>query len=301
MNSLVGVGFKILATVLFAIMLAMIKYASQTVPTGQVVFARCFFALIPLAVFSMVQGNWRDCVRTQQPWLHLRRSIVGAMAMFLWFAAVSMLPLPEATAISFLSPLMMVALAAILLKETVRAYRWSAVAVGFVGVMIILSPRLAQSSGEVQTLGAILAVVSTVFMALAAILIRHMTKTEKNAAIIFYFFTATSIFSLVTLYWGWVIPEWDVMVALVLSGIFGGLGQIAVTQAYRMTEASLLAPFDYVNMVWVVLIAMVLFDEYPSREVIIGGFVVIVAGLFVVYREHKLGLARRAERRIERI
>ncbi|WP_319532175.1 DMT family transporter [uncultured Cohaesibacter sp.] len=301
MNSLAGIGLKLLSTVFFAVMIAMIKYVSETVPTGEVVFSRCFFAIIPLVIVAMIQGNWRDCIRTKQPWLHVRRSIVGAFGMFCWFAAVGMLPLPEATAISFLSPLMVVALAAIFLKETVRVYRWSAVGVGFVGVMIILSPRFSQSSGDVQVLGAVLAVISTLFTAMAGILIRHMTQSEKNAAIIFYFFAATSIYSLATLFWGWVLPEWDVMLFLVLAGIFGGLGQIAMTQAFRLTEASLLAPFDYVNMIWAVIIGMILFDEYPSMTVIVGGSIVTLAGLFVVYREHQLGLARKAERRVQRI
>ena len=88
---------------------------------------------------------------------------------------------------------------------------------------------------------------------------------------------------------------------MVLAGIFGGLGQIAMTQAFRLTEASLLAPFDYVNMIWAVILGMILFDEYPSMTVIVGGTIVTLAGLFVVYREHQLGLARKAERRVQRI
>ena len=297
MDSLAGIGWKILATALFAVMLAIIKYASATVPTGQIVFVRCFFALIPLLVVAVVRKDWRNLIHTDHPWLHVRRSLVGALGMSTWFAAVGMLPLPEATAISFLSPLLVVALAAIFLKETVRLYRWSAVVVGFAGVMVILSPRLTQSCGNIELLGALFAAASTMFMAAAAILVRQMTHSEKNTAIIFYFFATTSVLSLASLYWGWVVPDWDIMALLVIAGIIGGLGQLCMTQAFRMTEASLLASFDYVNMLWAVIIGIMLFDEYPSARVLFGGAIVIGAGLFVVFRERKLGVSRKAERR----
>ena len=297
MSSLAGIGLKLLATILFAIMIAIIKHATEVMPTGEIVFMRSFFALIPLGIMAVMQGDWRDCVRTSNPWLHVRRSLVGATAMFTWFSAISMLPLPEATAISFLTPLMIVALAAIFLKEDVGLYRWSAVAVGFVGVIIILYPRLGQPIGDKGMIGAMLAATSTVFMASAAILVRKMTKTEKNAAIMFYFFVTASAFSLISLYWGWVVPDMQTMILLVIAGLLGGVAQILTTQAFRLTEASLLASFDYINMVWAVLVGILLFDEYPSTPVIFGGAIVILAGLFVVERERRLGLARKAENR----
>ncbi|WP_180966695.1 DMT family transporter [Cohaesibacter celericrescens] len=299
MNSLVGIVWKLAATCFFAVMIAIIKYASATVPTGQVVFYRCFFALFPLLIVAIMQGKLRDSLRTARPWLHFRRALVGASGMFCWFSAVGLMPLPEATAISFLSPLMVVALAAIFLKEKVRFYRWTAVAAGFIGVLIILWPRLSQSDGDVALLGAFFAAISTIFIASTSIMVRQMTRSETNAAIIFYFFVATSCFSLVSLIWGWVLPDWQIIGLLVLAGVMGGLGQMLMTQAFRLTEASLLAPFDYVNMIWAVIIGILVFDEYPSMPVIIGGTIVILAGMFVVYRERALGLARKAELRVK--
>ncbi|MCT4657265.1 MAG: DMT family transporter [Cohaesibacter sp.] len=302
MSSFAGIGLKLLSTFLFAIMIAIIKYLSDTVPTGEIVFSRCFFALIPLLVMSMFQGNWMDCIRTERPWRHVSRSLVGACAMFNWFLALKYLPLPEATAISFAAPLLVVAMAAIFLKEQVRFYRWTAVAIGFVGVLIILYPRL-EGGGEAgfedtALIGVICAVIATCLMAVASILVRRMTKTEKNAAIVFYFFVTTSFFSLVSLYWGWVLPDWQTFGLLVLSGIFGGTAQIAMTQAFRLTEASLLAPFDYFNMVWALVLGIVLFAEYPSGAVMLGGSIVILAGLFVILRERRLGLPKRGEQKI---
>lgn len=295
MTSFAGIGLKVLSTFLFALMVAIIKHLSDSVPTGEIVFARCFFALIPLFVMSLFQGNLMDCVRTERPWRHAGRALVGAGAMFNWFLALKYLPLPEATAISFAAPLLVVALAAWFLGERVRIYRWSAVAVGFVGVSIILYPRLvaslSQGGGEADDgtlFGVITAVVATILMAVASILVRNMTKTEKNAAIIFYFFVATSVFSLASLYWGWVIPDWSVLGLLILSGLLGGVAQIAMTQAFRLTEASLLAPFDYFNMVWALILGILIFGEFPSPAVLIGGAIVVMAGLFVILRERRL-------------
>ena len=297
MSSLAGIGLKILSTILFAIMIALIKLVGDEVPTGQIVFARSFFALIPLFALASMQGSWRDCLRTEQPWLHARRSIVGTTAMFCWFAAITMIPLPEATAISFLAPLIIVALAALFLKEVIRAYRWSAVAIGFVGVLIILGPRLSFSGDDVGLAGALLAAMSTILMAVAVIMVRQMTRSENNAAIMFYFFATAAGVSLFSLYWGWVIPDWETGIMLVAIGFLGAGGQTCATQAFRVSEASLLAPYDYVNMVWAVIIGIVLFAEYPSLQVLLGGACVILAGLFVLFRERRLGIESKAEDR----
>lgn len=296
MNALYGIGLKIASTMSFAVMLALIKYTSEYMPIGELIFARCFFALPPLLLVTAWQSDWRDCIRTKNPWAHVRRSAVGTAAMFCWFVSISMLPLPEATAISFLNPLMIVAMAALFLKEVVKAYRWTAVGVSFIGVLIILSPRLSGSTGDVGLLGAILCLSSTVFTGMAGILIRQMTKTENNSAIIFYFFVTSSFFSLISIYWGWVVPDLGTFGLMVLAGIFGGLGQIFITKSYSVAEASLVAPFDYVNVVWNVLIGIVIFGEYPSHAVVVGGGIVVVAGMFVIYRERQLGVSRKAER-----
>ncbi len=304
MSSFAGIGLKLLSTFLFAIMIAIIKILSDEIPTGEIVFSRCFFALVPLFVMSLFQGNWTDCVRTQHPWRHVFRSFVGAAAMFNWFLALKYLPLPEATAISFAAPLLVVALAAVFLGETVRIYRWSAVAIGFVGVFVILYPRLQESlnsdldaaQDENALFGVMAAMIATFLMSVASILVRRMTKTETNASIIFYFFAATSVFSLASLYWGWVLPDLRTFGLLVLSGIFGGVAQIAMTQAFRLAEASLLAPFDYFNMVWALLIGILFFDEFPSSAVMVGGAIVVSAGLFVILRERRLGRQKWSDR-----
>jgi len=298
-RALVGIGLRILATFFFAIMVAIVKYASASVPTGEIMFARSFFSLIPLLIMGLMQGNIRDSLTTSHPWRHVVRSIVGVAAMFSWFIVLSILPLTEATAISFAAPLLVVILAATILKETVRFYRWTAVFIGLIGVLVILWPRLVSSTGDVASFGVALALVSTALMALAFILIRRLTATEKNASIIFYFTVAATVFSLASMYWGWVMPSWEMCGLLVLAGLVGGVAQIAMTQAFRCAEASLLAPFDYINMVWAVLIGIYIFDEYPTPWVIAGGSIVVLAGLFIIYRENKLGITKAQPRKVK--
>lgn len=296
---LVGIGLKVLATFLFSIMVALVKYASSFAPTGEIVFARSFFALIPLLIMALMRGNFADCFATTYPWRHVVRCIVGISAMFSWFLVLSILPLPEATAISFAAPLLVVIFAAVFLKEKVRAYRWTAVIVGLVGVMIILWPRLTSSSDGVVGYGIFLALFSTVLIAVASILIRRMTKTEKNASIVFYFAISGAAFSSVSLYWGWIIPDWKLAMVLISAGLIGGVAQIVMTQAFRCAEASLLAPFDYFNVIWVLMLGIYVFEEYPSRSVIVGGSIVVMAGLFIIYRENRIARNRAIDRKIK--
>ena len=290
MSPLNGIMLKLLATFLLSLMTAIVKYASTTIPTGEIIFSRSFFALIPLMIMALMQGKLRDCVVTHRPWRHVVRASVGVTAMVCWFTALSIMPLPEVTAISFCAPLLIVVMSAVFLKEKVRIYRWTAVFIGFIGVSIILWPRLMASSGEVEGYGVALTLAAVTFMAIAAILIRGMTATETNASIIFYFTVSASVVSIFSLYWGWVVPDLEMYILLVAAGLLGGLGQIAMTQAFRVAEASLLAPFDYSNMVWAILLGIFIFDEYPSQPVLIGGSIVVMAGMFIIYRERKLGL-----------
>lgn len=289
-SPMTGILLKLLATFLLAMMTAVVKYTSATVPVGEVMFSRAFFALIPLLIMAAMQGNIRDCVKTHRPWRHVVRTTVGVSAMASWFVTLSILPLPEATAISFCAPLLIVVLSAVFLKEVVRIYRWTAVFVGFCGVLVILWPRLIASGDDVASLGVILALISVALMATASILIRRMTATETNASIVFYFTAAASIVSLGTYFWGWVTPDLKTCALLISAGLLGGLGQMLMTQAFRLAEASLLAPFDYSNMIWAICLGILIFDEYPSQNVLIGGTIVVMAGLFIIYREKKLGM-----------
>jgi drug/metabolite transporter (DMT)-like permease len=288
-----GVLFKLASTIAFAFMLTLIKLVSDRVPAGEMLFFRSFFGIVPVVVYLGVLGVFPASLATMRPFGHVRRSLVGTASMFCWFTAVSYLPLPDATAISYSGPLFGVCLAALLLHERVRSFRWAAVGIGFLGVMIVLSEQM--GSFEIgfhggRAIGAACALASAMLGAVAAVTVRELTATETTGAIVFYFLACGSAFSFVTLPFGWVLPSFSDAAMLVVAGLFGGIGQVLMTQSYRLAEASVIAPLDYINMVWIVIISYLVFGDVPTVVVLAGSLVVIASGVFVVWRERRLGI-----------
>ncbi len=302
MNPTLGIGLKIAATISFAAMIACIK-AVPEMPTGEIVFSRSLFALIPLVVYFGLTGKLSGALKTHNIKGHLKRTIAGGMAMVLWFSALKLLPLPEALAIGFAAPIITLVLAAVMLGETMRVYRWSAAAVGFIGVLIILWPRLASLdqafAGDDAALGALLALASAFCVALAMIQVRELVATETSQSIIFFFTLAIMVLSLASLPFGWAVPDAPQAALLVGAGVFGGIGQMFLTECYRHADASTIAPFEYASMIWGLGIGFVLFAETPSATVMAGATLVIAAGLFIIHREHRLGLERGKARRLQ--
>ncbi|MGX1098256.1 DMT family transporter [Amorphus sp. MBR-141] len=295
LNTMKGIGLKVLSAFIFCAMLALVKIAGERVPIGQILFARNFFGLIPVVVMVAYLGSMRSILRTKRPFGHMKRAIVGTASMALWFAALQRLALPDATAITYASPLIMVAFAAVFLGEKVRIYRWSAVGVGFVGVIVMLTPQFASGfdiAGSAEATGAAMALASAVFMALVSVFVRELTATEQTGTIVIYFFATAALLSLITVPFGWVMPTPMEAALLVGIGLLGGIAQIFLTQAYRHAEASTIAPFEYTTMLWTVLLGVFVFDEMPQMAVIAGSVVVVGAGLYVIYRERSLGLVR---------
>jgi drug/metabolite transporter (DMT)-like permease len=267
---------------------------------GEVVFFRSTFALLPLLAWLAWEGDLINAVRTRNVAGHFKRGLIGTSGMYLGFAALSYLPLHDAIAIGYASPLIVVILAALLLNEKVRAYRWTAVAVGFVGVLIMLSPylKLETFSGGLAagpTLGALCAFAGAFCSAGAMIQVRRLTATETTGAIVFYFFILASALSLCTLLFGWHRPDAADLGLFVVSGILGGIGQILVTQSYRHADTSVIAPFEYTTMIWALLVGWFVFGELPVPAVVAGATIVVAAGLLVVWRERRLGLIRLKE------
>ncbi|MGL5362877.1 MAG: DMT family transporter [Bosea sp. (in: a-proteobacteria)] len=298
MSPLYGISLKIISTLAFTLMSAGIKLVAARSPVGQMIFCRSFFALIPLFIWLVWQGEFPGALKTQNLRGHLKRGMIGSTGMFAGFTALSFLPLPDAIAINYAGPLLVVVLAAWLLKEEVRFYRWTAVVIGFVGVLIMLSPHfeardIALGLGSGPALGALAAMLGALCSAFATIEVRTLTQTEKTGAIVFYFMMLTSLLGLATSAFGWPMPSLTDAIVLVMIGILGGLGQILMTASYRAADASLVAPFEYTSMIWALAIGWFVFGELPVMAVLIGAAIVVCAGLFVIWRENKLGLLRR--------
>lgn len=292
MNPLLGVALKLVSTVVFAGMVIAVKLVGDRVPPGEIVFFRSFFALIPVLGWLAWKGVLASSLKTERPLGHFVRSTYGVSSMFLWFAALQLLPIADALAISYGAPLLTVVLAAVLLGEKVRVYRWTAVVVGFTGVIVMLAPHLGgmgMHSSDAAATGALLAFVSILFTALAGTQVRRLTFTEETGTIVVYFSIGCSLVSLVSVPW-WVMPSTHDLICLVAAGLVGGVGQLLMTQSYRYAHASLVAPLEYASMLWAVLYGYWIFGEVPGSTVVFGSAIVIGAGIYIVLRERRLGL-----------
>jgi drug/metabolite transporter (DMT)-like permease len=234
-------------------------------------------------------------VRTERPFGHLGRGLISVASMFLNFAALARLPLADANALSFAAPLITVALAALVLKERVRVYRWTAVAIGFVGVIVMLWPYLDighMTASASATIGALCAFTAAFTNAGSTIQTRRLTASETTSSIVLYFSLICAAFGACTLPFAWHSPTLPELAALVGIGFIGGISHIFLTESYRYASASTVAPFDYVAMLWAFLFGYAFFGEIPTAYVFVGSAIVAGSGLFVIWRERQRGIER---------
>lgn len=298
MQPMRGIMCKILSVILMIAMAALIKATAHHVPPGEAVFFRSAFAIPVIIGWLWWTGSLKDGVGTKNPMGHFLRAIIGTTSMVLIFATLGYLPLPEATAIGYLAPLLLVLFAAYFLGEKVGPWRLSAVGLGLVGVLIVIWPRLTvEDMGVTQMIGVIIAVAGAVFNALAQMTVRYLARIERTATIVFWFSLNAAILSLLTLPFGWVMPTPAEAGMLVVAGLLGGAGQILLTSSYRFADAGVVAPFEYASILFALVIGYVAFDEVPTWAVIGGAALVTCAGLIIVWRERQLGLERNRQRK----
>jgi drug/metabolite transporter (DMT)-like permease len=284
-----AIGLKVISALLFAVMSALVRLMGEVTPVGQLVFFRSLFAIVPVVIIYAYRGELRQAIHTQRPLGQLGRGLLSVGGMYSNFAALTRLPLADVTAIQFASPLITVGLAALILKERVRIYRWSAVFVGFIGVLIMLVPHLDPahytSLASAAAVGAMLAVLSAFINAGTVIQTRRLTRTETTPSIVFYFSLICTIAGAATLPFAWHTPTLFELGVLITLGMLGGLAHIFLTESYRFAAASVIAPFDYTAMLWALLLGYWMFGEVPTTLVFVGAAIVIAAGLFVLWRE----------------
>lgn len=309
-KTVLGIGLKLTATAFFSVMLALGK-AYSTYPVAQLVFFRSAFALVPLMIWLLLRGDFPRALYTSRPGGHLVRSVAGIGSMFCMFASYALLPLADATAIGYAAPLMIVVLAGLLLGERITAFRWGAVFIGFCGVLVMLSDHLTGSIGsgvmsDRGAIGAMIAFVGAMLVAIAMIQTRRLTMSEDTGAITFYFQATCTVAGALILFaaahwpssWllaaliqpqAWVWPTLQDWGPLILIGFCGGIGQIFMTQGYRYTDASILAVFDYSSLLFAIVMGFFFFGDVPSEVVVGGAAVVICAGLAVLWQERRMG------------
>jgi drug/metabolite transporter (DMT)-like permease len=185
----------------------------------------------------------------------------------------------------------------VLLNERVHFFRWTAVVVGLVGVVIILWPRLTvfsggEALGNAEAVGALAALLAAVLSAFAMMAVRNLVHTERTEAIVTYFFISASVLSLLTLPFGWVWPTPQQAALLVGAGFFGGIGQLLMTSSYRHADMSVIAPFEYVSLILTIILGYFIFSDVPTLTMILGAIIIVGSGIAVILREHRLGLDR---------
>jgi drug/metabolite transporter (DMT)-like permease len=220
-------------------------------------------------------------LRTRRPIGHLTRSAIGLFGMTCGFSAVQHLPLTEATAFNFASPLFMTALSAMILHEPVGRHRWAAVLVGFVGVLIMVRPE----PGHMNLVGVSLALGSAVGSAGAMVAIRQIAATEKGPTIVFYFTAAGALLGLVGSAFHWVTPDPLTFGLLAAGGLIGGVGQLLLTEAIRVAPVGVVAPFDYSQLIWAAVLGFAIWGELPHAATIAGALVVAASGVYILHRE----------------
>jgi drug/metabolite transporter (DMT)-like permease len=287
MPALHGILLKIVSTLGFTLMAACIKAVADVVPVGQTIFFRSFFALVPVFAMLAFRGELAGAFTTARPMAHVMRGGFGILAMATWFIAIAYLQLPEAIALNFAAPLILTVLAMTVLGEPARAERIVAVLLGLIGVLIILWPKFTMSGhvmGRTEVIGASAALASAFLMAVAVLLVRKLVTSEPTSTIVVYFSVLSSLLSLLTLPFGWIMPTPWQATMLVMAGLLGGVSQLFLTESYRYADATTIAPFDYTQMIWAVIVGYMFFAEVPDLSVLVGAAIVILAGLLVVWR-----------------
>lgn len=294
---LVGIAYKVSSICLFVVMMISIKFLQDDVPIGQVIFARSLLGMFAVVLVYYIRGQLASSFVIRSVRTHTVWSVSAASAMGMWFVCITLIPLPEATAIGFIMPLLVVALAYFILKEKIRIIRWVAILSGLTGVGIIVWPRLGVGADYSSTasIGAALALSSALCWAFAQIALRRLTKTETSGSAVLSFSVTTMIMSLFSLPFGWVSPSVSEWGLIAICGIAGGFGQLCVAESLRFAEASALAPFEYLAFPVASIAAIFFFGEYPDANIWWGLPLIVAGGLLVIYREHQLSKRQKAD------
>jgi drug/metabolite transporter (DMT)-like permease len=274
-----GIVCVLAATACFAVMDSLVKWVAPRVPVMQIVFFRSIFAFVPITLLVLRDGGLAS-LRTRRLGGHAKRSLCGVVSLAGFIYAFGHMPLADAVGIGFSAPLFITALSVPLLGERVGIRRWSAVLVGFVGVLVMVRP----GSGVFDPAAAV-ALGATMLYALAMIFIRSLGRSESTGAIAFYYTLVCIAIGAAFLPFQWVTPQPADAALLVAIGLIGGCGQLLITSSYRNAPAAVIAPFDYVSMLYVSVIGYVVWGDVPDGPLLIGAVIVVASGLYILRRE----------------
>ena len=273
-----GIVLMCLSTVAFSIMHGLVRFVSEVLPPFQIAFFRNVFGLAFL--LPLLMRSRFAILRTKQIGLHALRGVINMAAMLMFFTALSISPIAKVTALGFTAPIFMAILAVLVLGERFRIYRWSAIFLGFVGMLIILRPGLV----AIDT-GALLVTGSAALWAVAMIIIKIQSRTESSLTIVAYMGIFLGVFSIAPALWVWQPFGLKTLGLMVLIGLFGSIAQMAISQSLKETDPTALMPFDFLKLIWTAMIGAWFFAEIPDIYTWIGATVIFSSGLFIAFRE----------------
>ena len=262
----------------FSLMDVIVKW-SVDYPVGQVLFFRGFFGII-FYFFIIPRERLHDFYKTKRPGLHSLRCIAGLIAIIAIFIALRKLPLATVVSISFAAPIFTTIFSIFLLSEKVGIYRWLAVLVGFIGILIITEPGISNLN-----IYYIFPIIFCLGLSYVAITLRQLSTTEPVWLISLFFSIAITFLSFLTLPFGWVMPSFNHFLILSLVGIFGGVSNLWLSQSYKYSEVSLVTPLKYLTLVFAIIFGYFIWDEIPTIKTLVGALLVIVSTLIIFRRE----------------
>ncbi|GHC82141.1 DMT family transporter [Novosphingobium pokkalii] len=283
-----ALGLRLAAMVMLSLMLVLVKLTGERgMPLPETMFWRQTLPAVMLLGWLGARGELRR-LRTARPWVHFRRAMIGTAGMFLTLGVVQILPLAEATVLGFTAPVFAVILSALVLKEKVGPWRWLAVAIGLLGILVIAGP----SEGKLPALGVAVGVGAAFMVALVSIQLRDLGRTEEPLTVVFYFSAMSApLLALFLFHTG---VHHDALGWLMLGGIgvLGLAAQLLMTAALRFGRVSSVIVMDYSQFGWATLWGWIVFDHLPPATTWIGAPIVIAAGLIIAWREHVLARTR---------
>jgi drug/metabolite transporter (DMT)-like permease len=290
-----GTVYALLATFFFSVMSIFIRLASEDdLHPTVIVFFRNALALTLMMPWLMRAGL--GAMRTDRIGMLCFRSLLGLIGMTCGFWAVTLIPIAQATALSFTSPIFATIGAALILRETVRLRRWTAVIVGFLGAMIVVIGNGGGISGlALLELGVVLALMNAFIMAVNKLVLKSLTRTEQPEAIITYMVLLLTPLSLIPAIFFW---EWPSLIGFVWLGglaLAGTVGHLCITRAFKATEVTVVLPFDFARLPISAFLALLIFSQVPTIWTVIGGLVIFAASFYIARREAQLAKRRRLE------
>ena len=270
------------SVVCFSIMDICVKWLDYY-PVGQVLFLRFFIGFIPI-FFIIPKEKILSFYKTTRPGLHAFRAFTGAAAIIALFIGLRELPLADVVSLTFGGPIFVTVASIFFLSEKVGVKRWSAVFLGFIGMLLIVQPAFIDLNFYYIT-----PIVFCIFFACVAISVRSLSKTEPNYRIAFYFTFLCSVLGIMTIFKGdWVLPTKIDFLIFIIMGLCGSIANLLLTQSYRLAEASLVTPIKYLSLVFAIVFGFLIWSEIPKLLTLFGALLVITSSLIIFMRENKL-------------